>query len=105
MGAQPPIDWLVTGGVTGVLAFMLLCLMKGWGIVTAGRYQDMREDRDAWKTAYQQEHAARLEADKIAAAAIRTGEVTNRLLGQIKDRQSAAPYRRDLPLTDRGDQE
>lgn len=71
------------GGTLGVVALFLVLMI--FEVLVVGKSARQREAQ--WKEAYDEEHAARLKSDEIAQNAVKGVEVTNRLLGQIKDNQ------------------
>lgn len=68
----PGVTDLVTGGgvtVVSLLVFMVIAFIRGW-IITPGRFEDMRADRDAWKQAYEKEHEANLKNASVGESSL-----------------------------------
>jgi hypothetical protein len=85
---SPPdlITAILQWGVPGVVVALLLL---GW-LIPKGAHEQMKSDRDDWKTAYEKEreaHAATrdalADASRSAAAAVETARTTTGLLSHL----------------------
>jgi hypothetical protein len=87
-GGDVSVDpsWLTDRGAIGILAFAVLSFITGW-LVTPGRFKDMKEDRDAWRMAFEKEHEARLKSDAVSEGFLKQGDVTVKLLNEIRENQ------------------
>lgn len=83
------------GGALGVVAVWLVMMV--FEILTPTKAASRREAQ--WKEAFDKEHEARLKSDAIAQDAVKGVEVTNRLLGQIKDNQTWQSRGGNLPTS------
>lgn len=80
-------SWLTgAAGVTGVLAFIIICFITGW-MVTPGRFKDAKENEATWRSAYEREREAREKADKASEAILSQVELTIRLLHEVRAHQ------------------
>ncbi len=85
-GSPDLISAILQWGVPGVVVALLLL---GW-LIPKGAHEQMKADRDDWKSAYEREreaHAATrdalAEASKAAAAAVETARTTTALLSHL----------------------
>lgn len=85
-GSPDLISSILQWGVPGVVVALLLL---GW-LVPKGAHEQMKDDRDEWKAAYQRERDAHqatrdalAEASKAATAAVETARTTTALLSHL----------------------
>lgn len=76
------VDTLIASGPTGLVLVLIITGL----LVTKRHLDDIREDRDAWRTAYSKEHEARLLAERTGELIIEQGQVAVNLLKEIRQR-------------------
>lgn len=82
------MDWLAEfGGLTQVtasalLALVVIMILRGQ-IVPKVRLDEARQDRDAWRTAYDTEHEARIVAEQQMGERQRTQDLMARLIATL----------------------
>jgi hypothetical protein len=90
-----PWTWVQSGGVVGFAVFVVIGFIRAW-IITPGRFQDVKEDRDAWRKAYEQERDARLESEKTSETILKQVELTVEILNHVRTRQQLGYKREEL---------
>lgn len=76
------VDTLIASGPTGLV---LVLIISGL-LVTKKHLDDIREDRNTWRSAYEKEHEARLYAEKASEMLIEQGKLAVTLLKEIRQR-------------------
>lgn len=81
------VDTLIASGPTGLVLVLIITGL----LVTKRHLDDIREDRNAWRTAYEKEHEARLHAERTGEMAIEQGQIAVTLLKEIRQRTAGTP--------------
>jgi hypothetical protein len=83
LSQDPTYQWITPLVSLGGFGFLLVLLLLG-RVQTKAAYDEMKEDRDAWKAACEISNQSLSSAQASLKQFADAGEVTNRLLTEIK---------------------
>lgn len=90
MDSSSLIDTFLNYGAVGLV---LILIVTGL-LVTKGHLGDVAKEKEAWKTAYEQEREARLSLENSSSTAIDQGQLAITLLRELRN---SGPEGKDAP--------